>query len=330
MNFQFSIFNFQLKRLIFVSPFLFFIFYFSISVEAATLYFSAPSVDFHVNELIPVKVFLDTESETLNAFDIYINYPDDLVSLESVNDANSIINFWVKRDVGVNNGFTGVSVGGFRGSAGLVLQLNFRAKKVGRPVIGFKDHSEARLHDGLGTEAVLNLSRDISLNIIAGNAKVSRPTVPLSVEKKDEKPPEDFSPIVAKSPNAFNNSYFLIFSAQDSDSGIDHYEVQETTSDKPSSDEWIVSSSPYLLKDQELGKYIFVKAVDRGGNEKIVGLKPQFQPYPQWFWWLVIALVILTLLLIVFVIIKIIGRKNKENVQEINNIQQINGNTKLD
>ena len=324
MNFQFSIFNFQLRQLVFAVLVLFFAFGFLIPANAAILRFSAPVENFYVGEIIPVKILVDTENETLNGFEIAIDYSEEFATLEGISDVNSIVNFWVRRDAGVNNNFTGVSIGGYRGSNGLIVQLNFRAKKIGQSVISFRNNSIATLHDGLGTEAELDLTSSILLNIVPGKARAKQSTLsgPEALKAKDKEPPEDFIPIIARSPNAFNNNYFLIFTTQDKGSGIDHYEVQEILSNQPSLEDWKNADSPHLLEDQGLRKYIFVKAVDRAGNEKIAGLKPRFQIYPWWFSWLIGVLVILILLLLVFVIIKTIGRK-KEN-------KQINGYSKLD
>lgn len=307
--------NDQLRRLIFAGLFLFFAFYFSISVDAAVLRFSAPVQDYYVGELIPVKLLVDTENETLNGFEIYINYSEEFASLESISDVNSIVNFWVTRNAGINNNFTGVSIGGYKGSNGLVMQLNFRAKKIGQSVISLRNNSQVMLHDGLGTAAKLDLTQNFLLNVVPGKARAKQSTVssPEALRTKDKEPPEDFVPIIARSPNAFDNKYFLIFITQDKGSGIDHYEVQEALNNQPSLEGWKSANSPYLLEDQGLSRYIFVKAVDRAGNEKIAGLKPQFQIYPRWFNWLIAVLVILILLLILFVIIKTIGRKNREN-----------------
>lgn len=294
------------------------------SASAAGLYFTASSRTFAIGEVIPVKLLVDTENETLNAFEIKVNYPEEFLDLESISDGNSIINFWVKRDVGKDNSFVGVTVGGYKGNNGLLVQLNFRAKKIGRPVIYFSSSSKAHLHDGLGTEVQLDLTR--SLQLVIDKVEVVKPIVPpkIPVEGKDINPPEDFTPIIAKSPHAFDNKYFLVFTTQDKESGMDYYEVQEASADKPVDSDWKRTESPYLLEDQELSKYIFVKAVDKAGNERVVGLRPQFKTFPLWFWLIILLLIMLVIILIVFVIIRLIGRKNKENKENKvleNNIQ---------
>jgi len=59
-----------------------------------------------------------------------------------------------------------------------------------------------------------------------------------------------------------DGKYFLVFSTQDKGSGVDHYEVREGRFGGFSE-----VSSPYILKYQSLDKKIFVKAIDKFGNE---------------------------------------------------------------
>ena len=65
---------------------------------------------------------------------------------------------------------------------------------------------------------------------------------------------------------------------------------------------WKVAKSPYLLEDQGLSSFIFVKAVDKAGNErteKLEPLHPQGAWYNNGFFWIIIigALAILGIVL---------------------------------
>ena len=67
-----------------------------------------------------------------------------------------------------------------------------------------------------------------------------------------------------------------MFATQDKISGVDIYKVREGS--------WGFykqAESPYLLKYQKLDKKIYVKAIDKGGNERIVVLNPQMHTK----WW---------------------------------------------
>ena len=122
--------------------------------------------------------------------------------------------------------------------------------------------------------------------------------------KEDRDLPEEFAPQIAADPAIFEGKWFLVFSTQDKGSGVDHYEIQETRQAEMKNKKWVIGESPYLLKDQGLKSYIYVKAIDKSGNERIVMLPPQkplswYENYKNW-------LIIILGFVIVYVVIKII------------------------
>ena len=66
----------------------------------------------------------------------------------------------------------------------------------------------------------------------------------------------------------------LIFTTQDKGSGIEYYAVQERSREVIDEKAWQRTVSPYVLADQNLKKYIYVKAVDKKGNERIALIRP--------------------------------------------------------
>ena len=57
---------------------------------------------------------------------------------------------------------------------------------------------------------------------------------------------------------------------------------------------WIIAESPYLLKNQRLSDFIFVKAVDKAGNKRTEELQP-LHPKKTWYengtFWVIIVVV---------------------------------------
>ena len=74
----------------------------------------------------------------------------------------------------------------------------------------------------------------------------------------------------------FEGKWFVVFNTQDKQSGIDHFEVQENRGAKPDYTKWKTAVSPYLLEDQDLKSYIFIKAVDKAGNSVLEILPPKY------------------------------------------------------
>ncbi|OGH83817.1 MAG: hypothetical protein A2261_03705 [Candidatus Magasanikbacteria bacterium RIFOXYA2_FULL_44_8] len=115
--------------------------------------------------------------------------------------------------------------------------------------------------------------------------------------------PESFKPEIAQDPNIFGGKWFLAFATQDKGSGIDHYEIREDLGFRiknlggiikkfliPKSyllNSWQEVESPYVLKDQKLKSWVYIKAIDKAGNERIevIPQKYPFQWYESWLWW---------------------------------------------
>ncbi|MDP2703858.1 MAG: cohesin domain-containing protein [bacterium] len=232
-----------------------------------------------------VDIFLSTE-EQLNAIEGTLHFPLDLLELKSVDDGNSIINFWVERPNVISNGdirFSGITPGGYTGSRGLIFSITFKVLQEGNGVFDIRDSRVLR-NDGKGTEAKLQTIN--SPFIISKKTVVFQ--VPVS-ETKDIDSPESFVPEIARDSTIFDGKWFLVFSTQDKATGIDHYEVKEIRKNilqifAP----WVPAESPYVLQDQELRSHVFVKAVDKAGNMKIEDIPAKnplrwYENYGNWF-----------------------------------------------
>lgn len=313
---------------------------FSIPVLAAQINFY-PSIgtgqkfyELNVNQEFKVDIYLNSENELINAFSGEIIYPADLIELENILDGGSIINLWIDKPVNsplyINNiltnknkiYFSGITPGGFRGSSGLLLSLIFKAKNEGSGFISF-ENSKFLLNDGQGTETKIKNVK-FNFNILPAGAKIidsNQVILPI-----DNLPPEDFSPQILQNPEMFDNKYFLIFSTQDKGRGIDHYEILEWKKDFSILDlikkiiypksynlnyqKWTKTESPYVLLDQKLQSDIYVKAVDKAGNEKIA-MVPAKNPLRWYENWLIWSIIILVIIIIVWIIRKIINSKFK-------------------
>ena len=258
------------------------------SAKAAELNLSAPAKEVGIGQQFQVDLILDTEGESINALEGKIIFPADRLELREIRDGNSIINFWVERPRDQNGAiiFSGITPGGFNGESGLILALTFQAKKGGEGKIELLE-TRALKNDGAGSP--VNISTQ-SLNF-----RVKEESLPLEeaivVKVRDYEPPESFIPEVARDESMFDNKWFLVFATQDKSSGIDHYEVKEQRKMRilgwpaPLRDarpgefglwkKWKQAESPYVLADQELKSYIFVKAIDKDGNERVAVRPPQ-------------------------------------------------------
>ncbi|MEO0119449.1 MAG: hypothetical protein ABIK60_02770 [candidate division WOR-3 bacterium] len=266
----------------------------------AKIYFGEVNI---IKNKIVIPVYIDTEGEVVNAYEIKIKFSDNLV-FRDFQEANSIINFWVEKPIitqitsDENNvrissekfatsynllQFSGLSIGGYLGRRGLLTNLIFEAKEE-NALIEILPSSKVLLNDGLGTEVkLLGESKFLEIKKLTKNVHISSQEGSQEFATKhefieDKFPPESFQIYLNRDKEIFEKKYYIIFHTTDKQSGIAYYEVAEKQSfTKPNLRDlnFEKAESPYILKDQTLRSYIFVKAVDKAGNEKIEYLKPK-------------------------------------------------------
>lgn len=228
---------------------------------------------FKVGEIFEVKLLLNTEDEIINAMEGTVIFPTDLLILNDTRDGNSIINFWIEKSASSDGqyNFSGIVPGGYIGKEGHIISLVFKAKKEGSGNIQI-ENGKALLNNEDSTESKLNVNN--SNFIISGNIGAETAGIP---EIEDKENPESFAPEITSASDIFDGKYFLVFSTVDKISGIDHYEILESKLGNYhlSFKKWSEAQSPHLLEDQKLQNYVFIKAVDKNGNERIEAISPQ-------------------------------------------------------
>jgi GxxExxY protein len=263
-------------------------------VFAARLFFETDVQNIGNDRRIESVLKLDSQNQSINAIEGKISFSDNL-KLTSVSDGDSIVGLWVQKPILKDGGilFSGIIPGGYEGDLspfwkgdrpGEILTLSFTADKAGDEKIEL-NNPKVLLNDGNGTPANLSVKNSYFKITEAGTANSSnfKSIIPRIV---DNTPSEEFIPQISRNPDIFGNKWFLVFVARDSESGIDHYEVLEKYPVRHifnliRKEKWISAESPYLLENQGLESDIFVKAVDRAGNERIAEIKPQNQV--EWY-----------------------------------------------
>ncbi len=261
-------------------------------VFAAEVRLDANKIEVNSREQLLVDVIIHSE-ESLNAVEGQLIFPPDLLSVKEIRDGNSVINFWVEKPRIEASGvvlFSGITPGGFGGANNSIFSVVFEAKNDGVASIVLQD-TKALKNDGLGSQAILSV-RNTAVSIKPGGSNVPKETL------IDKESPEDFNPTIQSDQNIFDGKYFLVFATQDKISGIATYKVREG--------EWgwfTVSESPYLLKHQSLDRKIFVKAIDKVGNERIAVLNAQHQV--PWYGQYAIFGILLVMVIVGFLLKKL-------------------------
>lgn len=243
------------------------------SAEAASIY-AVAQPEVQTQEVFPVEIFLDTEGQNINALEGTLELSQN-ISVEEVRFSGSIVSFWLdepKKGRGSVISFSGLIPAGYQGSPektgkGNLFTLYVRSANPGVGAISFRD-SIAYLNDGEGT--AVNLSKSpIDFSVVPDGLSGAAPD-------RDSFPPDSFVPeIVSGEPFGLLGDV-LVFSAIDKDSGIDRFEVgfSHLAYLPDSLIQYSVITSPYTLPDDARESYIFIKAIDRQGNERTVTIAP--------------------------------------------------------
>ncbi len=238
--------------------------------EAAILYLEPNEGQYRQGDISILEVKINTEKEYINVIEANLRFSQDVLEVKDFSKGNSILNLWAEEpNISNQNGvisFSGGVQGGYNGLNGFLGKIIFEAKKEGKGEIWFQEDSRVLLNDGFGTAADLKTQRAV-FNISTKESGVSKNEWQKELEK-DLTPPELFEIKISQDNSIFEGKYFIIFTATDKETGIDHYETKEGRG------EWKIAQSPYLLENQDLTKEIKVKVVDKAGNYQIDEIKP--------------------------------------------------------
>ena len=271
------------KSLKFKTKFLFVLFItsflFLVSVSAVSAYqfsMSSPGNKIGVNEQTMVSVYLDTRGESINALEGTVIVPAS-VKISDISYAQSAISFWLEKpylNSNKNIYFSGIIPGGFVGDKVPLFSFTVSSGILGDVKLKF-NNTKVLLNDGLGTSAKGN-AKDYIFLVVSNSTGAS------VTELIDTELPELFTPIISHDKNIFDDKFFAVFYTQDKRSGIDHYEIAEERWFKRFSYEklkWSTIESPYILTDQTLSSNLYIKAIDKKGNTRVIWISPVNPPF---------------------------------------------------
>jgi len=168
-----------MQRSILITSLFLFLFIPAIS-RAATLSLSPAVGGFSVGSTFSTSILLDTKGQSINALEVSLSFPPDMLQVVSPSTGQSVIGVWTASPRFDNkNGrieLQGGIPGGITASNALVSTITFRVKSVGEGVVKFLDKSRILLNDGLGTNVLnqtANAVYDFKLPPPAGPVVVS-------------------------------------------------------------------------------------------------------------------------------------------------------------
>lgn len=299
------IYDLKFKKNIFYFIWLFLVVAFFIFIpkaEAAIFSFDSQTDKIRLGDEFTIDLMLDTEKQEINAVEAKILFLLDILELKQISDGNSVINLWAQQpalatdpsgQVGAVS-FSGIIPGGYNGYLGKrkILSLFFKAKNNGISAVSVTEE-RALLNDGLGTAA--------SVAAVNFNFSISSAASPVEMALIiDQERPENFVIHLSNDAGIFQGKWFVVFATQDKKSGINHYEIAESRKNIGTDYaklNWRRAESPQLLSDQSLADFVYVKAVDNQGNEKVSALFPAHPKgdYKIYLFWGIILILVISL-----------------------------------
>ena len=270
--------------------------------NAASSSFVLSSGQVRVGDIFIAELKLEDISQKINAMDGLIIFDPAFLQVKDVSTGDSVFQLWPRTpDFSSIEGkimFTGGVPSGTMG--GSIVKIAFLAKKAGQANFYLSDDSALYLNDGKGTKTSAQ-NQKVALTVLESDASMPTQNIWQESLSGDKFAPKNLIIQLGSDPYTFDGKYFISFFAEDKESGIDHYEVKEGDKD------FVTTASPYVLTDQSLKSKIFVKAVDKAGNEKIKEFKQSKAFYLQpWF-----------IALILVLIVYFIWRKKKSSPQAV-------------
>ena len=255
-----------------------------VSLFSAQIDMDTTSTKIVEGEEFLVSFFIDSQNEKINALEGKLSYSQDILEIIDIRSGNSVINFWLedlKNTKGKSDTFSGIIPGGYQGEKGFIFSVLYRAKAQGNATIAIVNGKGLR-NDENGTE--IKTTSKLRTFTVSKNSSAVAPTI---LMMKEDISPENFTVYRGQSQDIFDGNYFIVFATQDKGSGVDHYEVKEGFFGK-----YVEAKSPYLLKNQKRTSTLYIKALDKDGNERIEKLSAEIRPWYTSYWFLILLFLV--------------------------------------
>jgi len=278
-------------------------------VYATTINFSVPAEKIYSGDTFIVEVKISSPDRLINAAEGVLFFDKDILGLKELSTGNSVFSVWAEEPSFSNkNGkvsFVGGTPDGFQGTEAEVLKIIFLAKKSGNAELTPTSDFAVFLSDGKGTKDDL-LTKEAVISVLPRPADQAPVDEWEKIVANDKTSPKDFEVFLYRDPVMFDNKYFLSFFTTDEGTGVDRYEVKE--GDR----QFVEGKSPYVLQDQSLKSVVYVKAVDKAGNERVEKAPREGAKTKMRIYLISIAAAVIVAVLAAVVYISIKKRKNKK------------------
>ena len=153
-----------------------------VRAEASVLYLMPQSQTIYQGDTFLVEVRIDTEGEEINALELGLTFPSNLLEVVDFSKGNSILQLFAEEPK-IQQGeisFVGGIPKGFNGD-GLLGKINFLAKEIGKAEVSFKEDSKVLYGQGLLA----------SLTFLDGNCEIIKKSEEIPVITSESHPDQN-------------------------------------------------------------------------------------------------------------------------------------------
>lgn len=278
-------------------------FFLGSNVFASNVYFTSPSTTIAVGDVVPVEMRLNTENTSVNVIEgtVTLQSVRNGVEMRELSVAGADVTLWSRKPSWDKNSqsitLVGGEPGGFNKNDALIFKMFFVAESKGQVklVPDFKIYA----NDGKGTSVPVSIN---PLNFIVLEESDVKKDEWKNTVAGDNTPPEVLTAEIGQDMSIHEGKLFLVIHGEDSQSGIDHYEVKEGDRDV------VRSGTEYVLEDQDQSTKITIIAIDKAGNSRVLEMSSVSKKINSYYVHTVVGFLGI---IIVSVVILILRRRKK-------------------
>ncbi len=249
----------------------------------ATLFFSPAKGSYEIDKTFSVKVMVDSGGGLgINAADGSIKFDPEYLSVSGVDNSGSVFKLWVAEPSFSNsNGtisFSGGLPGAYKGNAGAIFTITFKAKKVGETKVSFTGGA-VLAPDGKGTNVLSRMGS--AIYTITEKKEAPKKEIKKTKPKTEEKKPQGMLPPLPDVSSPTHPKEDVWYANNDPEfqwkllpdlNGVSLMITHSPTSDPGPNLDGIIESKKY--EDVEDGEWYFhIKYKNQFGFGKIVHRK---------------------------------------------------------
>lgn len=281
--------------------------------NAAIISIKSSNSEIGVGDVVMVDVFINTEGKSINVVEGDVGFITGFenIKVKDFSFAGSDFVYWPNKPSLIEGAkkisFVAGTPGGINKKTALLFRVALEGIKDG-PLVISPGNLKVYINDGRATPA--NVSIEPSTLSVVPQQKPSIANQLQKIIIGDRNKPFSFKAEIGSDPSLFDGKTFVVFSALDRESGIDHYEVREGDREP------VRSGNIYVFQNQEKLEPTIIFAYDKAGNSRKIVLREKGALEKIYLWQVALTVCVVLLLVVALLIFwKLFQKRKKKNVK---------------